>query len=595
MGGKSRLRPPISVNSDYRLIDRSDELADAIAPLKSAPFLGIDCETTGLDPYRHKVRLIQLAALDRPTIVIDCFAIPDLAPLRSLLSSPCLKIGHNLKFEWLMLTRKGLSLQPPFFDTYLAYRVLTAGLKKRLSLEAIAMKLLGIALDKTEQTSDFSGTLTPKQLQYAAMDAAILLPLYRILKAKLERAKLMPTAKLEFACLPATAQMELNGMYLDREKWKAMGDRLKQQQARLKTQLDRQLKRPLTQQVSLLPELTETINPRSSQQVKAALAAQNILVPSASAQQLLPLAKKHPVIQTLLDYRSLSARISTFAEGVLEHIHPVSDRIHPHWFQLGTRSGRFSCQQPNLQHIPRAVEIRQCFVAPPGKVLIKADYSQIELRIMAKASGDRRMMDAYRRGEDLHRLTAALVLGKAVGEVTVEERRLGKAINFGLIYGMGAKKLRATAAKEQGIEIGLPEASAFRKRFFESYGGIKAYHDRVRREWSRGRRDSRTLGGRRRSWGKGQKPRLNESINHPVQGTNADMTKLALALAWRRFQGTEVGLVAAIHDEIVLECPVELAEWAIGQLRRCMVKAGEYFIRPIPVEVEIRAVESWGE
>ncbi|MGK7875381.1 MAG: bifunctional 3'-5' exonuclease/DNA polymerase [Xenococcaceae cyanobacterium] len=585
-----------TVTTSYQLINRADELETTLAPLKDAKVIGLDCETTGLDPYTAKIRTIQLAIPNHPVVVIDLFAVADadLSPLRSLLASSAVKVGHNLKFEWLMLRMAELPFLPPFFDTYLGYRVLTAGLKQSLSLEAISAKLLKVKLDKTQQHSDWSGTLTPTQLEYAATDAAIVLPLRTELKRRLKQANLLATAKLEFACLSAVAMMELNGMYLDWDKWEALGINLIQQRTRLLTQINQELRRPPTEQISLFPDLTETINPRSSKQVLAALQAKGISVQSTSAQVLIPLAKEYPVIQALLDYRSLSTRISTFTEGLPEHIHPITGRIHPNWFQIGARSGRFSCREPNLQNIPRDRETRQCFTAALGKVLIKADYSQIELRIMAKVSGDRRMCQAYRQREDLHRLTASLVFGKSIIAVTEEERRLGKIINFGLVYGMGAKKFRSTAAKDYGVEMTIEQASEFRKKFFESYPGIKGYHEKVRREWSRGVRESRTLGGRRRLWGKYQKPKLNELINNPVQGTNSDITKLALALAWQCFEGTEVQIIAAIHDEIVIECPLEVTEWVISQLRRCMVSAGNYFIAPIPVEMEIKAFSSWG-
>jgi DNA polymerase I len=586
----------LDFQAKYVIINEAQKLNHVLKFNQNTSIIGLDCETTGLDPYQSKIRLIQLAIPKQPVIVIDLFSLTnnDLEPLRNLLTSGCLKVGHNLKFEWLMLHQFGLTPNPPFFDTYLAYKVLITGLKQKLSLEAITKKLLGIKLDKTEQKSDFSGILTPKQYQYAANDAAIVLLLHQQLKQRLKQAQLTRTSKIEFTCLPAVAQMEAVGMYLDLEQWQEMSQHLKQQQAKLVSELNQQLKPPKTAQISLFPELTETINLRSPKQVKEALIAQNIPIKSTNAQELIPLAKEYPIIQTFLNYRSLASRISTFAEGIPNHIHPVTQRIHANWFQIGARSGRFSCREPNLQNIPRDRETRQCFTAPPGKILIKADYSQIELRIMAKVSGDSRMLAAYSQGKDLHQLTAALVLEKELTQVTEEERRLGKIINFGLIYGMGVRRFRHTAAKEYGVEMSLEEAYRFRGKFFESYRGIKAYHSRIRREWSRGVRESRTLGGRRRLWGRDSKPTLNELINHPIQGTNSDMTKLALGFAWRGFQGTDVLIIAAIHDEIVLECPMVRADWAMERLRDAMVKAGDFLIAPIPVEVEVRKVMSWG-
>jgi DNA polymerase-1 len=586
------------VQTPYQLLNIGSELELALKPFQQASCFGLDCETAfGIDPYRAKVRLVQLAIPDRPVAIVDLFAIAptDLGPLRSLLAGNALKVGHNLKFDWLMLTRAGLSPSKPFFDTYLAYRVLTAGLKRTSSLEAVADKLLKVKLDKAQQVSDWSGELSRTQLQYAATDAAILLPLCEVLHRQLYSAQLWQTAKLEFACLPAVASMELNGMLLDREQWSILGDKLATKRDSLLRQINSQLHRPNPhKQISLLPEFTDTINPRSPKQVLAALQEKGIPVTSTNSQHLIPLQGEYPVIQALLEYRSLFARINTFALGLPEHIHPITGRIHPNWFQIGARSGRFSCRKPNLTNIPRDKETRQCFKAARGYVLLKADYSQIELRIMAKVSGDIRMVKAYSQGEDLHSLTASLVLGKLLAEITIEDRQLGKIINFGLIYGMGVRKFKLMAQAEHGVILTVEQASYFRKKFFESYTGIKQFHAKVRSAWSRGIRESRTVLGRRRLWSKDSKPLLNEMLNNPIQGMSADITKLALALLFNPLSRTGARLVCVVHDEILIECPLEKVPSVKAMLEKCMVRAGNKFLSPIPCQVEINVIESWG-
>lgn len=278
--------------------------------------------------------------------------------------------------------------------------------------------------------------------------------------------------------------------------------------------------------MSLLPELTDTINPNSPQQVLAALQAVGIPVTSTNQKELVPLAKQYPVIQALLDYRHLAKITTTFADTLPQHIHPVTGRIHPTYYQLGARSGRFSCRNPPLQTIPREAGVRTCFVAAPSSLIVRGDYSQAELRIVARLSGDARMQKAYCQGEDLHRLTAALVSGKAITKVNEEDRRLAKAINFGLIYGMGAAKLQNYAETKYGVALSLEQAKVFRKRFFEASAGVAEWYETIRRSYIRGAKESRTLTGRRRRWA--DQPRLTELLNHPVQGLNADITKLAL-------------------------------------------------------------------
>jgi DNA polymerase-1 len=246
-------------------------------------------------------------------------------------------------------------------------------------------------------------------------------------------------------------------------------------------------------------------------------------------------------------------------------------------------------------NIPRDKETRQCFKAAPGYALLKADYSQIELRIMAKVSGDRTMVKAYSQGEDLHSLTASLVLAKPLSEITLEDRQLGKIINFGLIYGMGVRKFKNMAQAEHGVILTLQQASHFRKKFFESYTGIKQFHALVRSAWSRGMRESRTVLGRRRLWSKDTKPLLNEMLNNPLQGMSADITKLALALLFLPLiSHMGAKLICVVHDEILIECPLEEVRLVKALLKKCMVRAGNKFLSPIPCEVEIKVMESWG-
>ena len=223
-----RLKQPARVKSiyaKYHLITNAEQLRELLDPLiDTIERFGIDTETTGLDPHTSKVRLVQIAVPKHPVFVIDLAAIAQngLTPLKQLLASNCLKIGHNLKFDLMMLKSAGFNLEPPYFDTYLGYKVLTAGLKRSSTLETLVQKLLRVKLNKSAQTSDFSRSLSKEQLQYAANDAAVLLPLHRKLARHLTKAKLTATAQTEFDCLRAVAQMELNGVRLDLDKWQLL-------------------------------------------------------------------------------------------------------------------------------------------------------------------------------------------------------------------------------------------------------------------------------------------------------------------------------------------------------------------------------------
>ena len=467
-----RLKQPSqvkSINAKYRLITNAEQLKTFINPLISTcKRIGIDTETTGLDPHANKVRLVQIAVSKYPVFIIDLAAIAhcDLSPLKQLLASNCLKIGHNLKFDLMMLATYRLNLEPPYFDTYLAYKVLTAGLRTTCTLEVVTHKLLRVKLNKSAQTSDFSRNLSQEQLQYAANDAAVLLPLHRILDCKIAKAKLTATAQTEFDCLKAVTQMELNGVRLDLGKWQLLKQDLRRQQAHLEQQLQASLTSGDRSTNTLLSELSTKVNLSSPKQVVAAFNRLGIEVKSTNVKELIPLARDYPVIRWLLEYRSLTTRINTFSIGLPPFIHPVTKRIQGHWWQMGAKSGRFSCREPNLTNIPHDISTRQCFTASTGNVIIKADYSQIELRLMAKASGDRSMIEAYLNGEDLHKLTASFLFDKPIENIALEERKLGKIVNFGLIYGMGVAKFCLTTAKKHNIYLSNAQASQFRQKFF---------------------------------------------------------------------------------------------------------------------------------
>lgn len=479
---------PSIYTPQYTLVSNVSTLNLALQPLFQAEVLAIDCETTGLDPLTDSIRLIQIAVPNHPVVLIDLPAIPksDRPLLKKLLCNSAVKIAHNAKFDWQFLARSGLKPSGQFFDTQLAYKVLTAGLKTSSSLQNIVKKLLHLQLDKTQQISDWYN---------------------------------------------------------------------------------------------------------SPQQVLAALQAIGIKINSTNQSKLVSLAAQYPIIQALLDYRRLSKIIGTFTEKLPQHIHPKTGRIHPNYYQLGAKSGRFSCRKPPLQNIPRDEAARSCFIAAPGYKIIKADYSQIELRIMARLSGDTKMCQVYRQGADLHRLTASLVTGKYINEVTEEDRRLAKAINFGLIFGMGAAKLQIYAQIKYGVAMTLEQAKAFSQRFFEAYPGIARWHENIKRKYIQGIKESRTLANRRRRWV--NKPRLSELFNHPVQGLNADINKLAMVKLSTTLAKFRTKLICVRHDEIVLECPETEVDQVRHILHNCMVAAAQKFLTPIPVVIDIKISNSW--
>src|SRR3712207_4799968 len=306
-------------------------------------------------------------------------------------------------------------------------------------------------------------------------------------------------------------------------------------------------------------------------------------------------AKEHRFIATLREYRKAAKLANTYGAGWLENGYHESGRIYASWRQLRAATGRMACDHPNLQNIPRSGPLRSYIRAPEGRVFVIADYSQIELRIAAKISGDTGMVCAYAEGRDLHTLTAQNLIGDK--DVSKDDRKLAKAVNFGLLYGMGAQGLRIYALKSYGVEMSLDEAAIYRKRFFETYPGLRRWHERERRTWQRGNGETRTLTGRRRT----NVQKLTDRLNAPIQGAAADGLKLALALLWERRRECPGAVpVLLCHDEVVVECDEGDAEKAESWLKKAMIGGmnevlnGPGIEEPrVPVEVETQIGKTW--
>ncbi|HET7558464.1 MAG TPA: bifunctional 3'-5' exonuclease/DNA polymerase [Limnochordia bacterium] len=574
-----------ALSDQYVLIDRPELLAEVVRRLAPHHLVACDTETTGLDPLRDKIRLVQLATPDE-VFIVDAFAVGELAPLAPLFAEPSrVFVFQNAKFDVKFLRMAGLDIRS-LFDTMLAAQVLDGGLGlTAFGLGDLARTYLQLELDKSQQVSDWSGPLTAEQLSYAARDARVLLALREAMVPQLVRDRLVEAAKLEFDCVLATAEMELAGMGIDQGAWRALGESLHKQRTEAEAALIAELAPALQKDLLGRPLINLDSNPQLLE------ALQRLGVPIEATDRLVikPLAGEYTVLQRLLDYRHVAKAITAFSDTLLKHVHPVTGRLHADYRQIGAATGRFSCNRPNLQQIPRTAEYRRCFVPAAGRKLIIADYSQIELRIVAQMAQDERMIEAYRSGEDLHRLTASIVSERPIEQVGKAERQAAKAINFGLIYAMGAKGLATYAQNTYGVDLSEEEAERFRTRFFAAYAGVARWHERGRREQLQ---ETRTLAGRVRRFAN---PSLTAAYNAPVQGTSADITKRALAALYGAFAGTATRLVGTVHDEILVETPEADAQRVCEQVTAQMVAAGEAYLRDVPVEVEAHVAASWAE
>ena len=556
--------------------DIKDQLKAAKAKLKTATGW---LKQAGLDPHQAKIRLIQLAVENRPVVMVDLDAfddVRDLELLRQVLMNHSVKVFHNANFDIKMLWAIGIDVGGPIFDTMLAARLLSSS--GRVGLANIAKQYLDIGLSKTGQTSGWSGELTDSQLLYAARDALVLLRLRTQLKSELVEANLIQIAKIEFDCVRATAEMEYTGMKLHSIKVDAYYHRVEARRTELR---------------AALCDYLGEINLVSPHQVKRALAQIGVDVERTARRALMPLIDRHPSIPLLLEYKKLSTLVSVFFEPLPRATSVKTGRIHANYWQLGAATGRFSCSGPNFQQVPRDAGVRACFVAEDGNKLVIADYSQIELRIAAEISEDQRMTEAYRNDADLHRLTASLVQGMSLDEVTTAQRQAAKAINFGLIFGMGPRGLKYSAKHSYDVEMTLAEAKTFRNRFFEVYSGIRAWHRKSEQELKYTNKQ-RTLCGRRFIW-KDIPPSFTVFINRQVQGTAADIAKIALGELPSALKKSEAKIIAMIHDEIIIEVPEANAVEAAQRLQQTMEAAGREVLKQVPVVAEARIADSWAE
>ena len=584
----------------FQFVRDAEGVKKACSDLANEPFLGFDTETTELDPYKGDLRLVQLSS-GRQTYVIDLLpfrngdlkANEDLAPLRTLLQNPAnIKVAHNAKFDAKWVRHHLGTEVGGLFDTYLASQLIAAGEgERRHSLADVAQFFTGVELDKTQQISDWSAPeLSQQQIEYAARDAHVMVELRTQIAERLKNDNLERVANLEFECTGPIAEMELNGFYLDESRWRQQLDKVKIAQARAADELQDMLSAGVAQ-ASLFGRAE--INLDSQQQVTDALLNLGVPMPdSTRAWQLQPLAEQYPVVGKLLEYRGVAKAMSSFGENILEFIESKTGRIHADFRQIGAPTGRFSCSNPNLQQIPHEEQYRRCFRAAEGRKLVIADYSQIELRILADFSDDKNFINAFVSGLDFHTTTASQVFGVKPEDVTPEQRSFAKRLNFGIVYGVGASRF--------GLMTGLSQMDAENtmRRYFGTYAALDSYlRDSGRRVITE--RMARTGSNRllRLRFDENDRGSVAAAkrygINMPIQGTSADILKRALRLLHDDIRGTSAKLVNIVHDEIIVECDAAEAEETSAKLTGAMRRAGQEYVSKVPIDVDVHIADEW--
>ena len=603
---------------DAILVADADEFRRLLAATEGAPVVGLDTETTGLDPHADRVRTVQIAT-GEAAWVVDTWAVRDVGPLRGWLAARARAglrtVAHNVKFDLSML-RAALGGAPlaelAVSDPMLWSQLLACGLPTDggHGLAAVAQRWLGIDLPKEEQKGDWgTGGLRPEQVAYAARDAWVMVPLAEAMwhgvdgRKGIDAEGLAAVAALEDACAVPVADMEYDGIGFDLPYWTGLTEEIRAEAAAAKVEALLAItpflpaRAPVPRQQSMfdgVEEVPAALNLDSPVQVLAALREMKLPVEGTAEGVLKPYAADQPAVAALLAYKKQSKLLSAFGEALPKKVHNRTRRIHASYHQLCANGvGRFSCSGPNVQQVPHDPRFRKAFVAREGRCLVIADYSQVELRIMAKLSGDKRMLEAYRNGEDLHRLTASLVAGVPLDQVTKEQRSMAKAVNFGLCYGMSANGLRAYAANSYGVAMTQEEAETFRRRYFEAYRGVTAFHRT--QDWdARRARETRTLLGRCRRWADTNMG-LPELANSPDQGTGADILKAAMVAVRPVLLRAGAAMVASVHDEIVVECPEDRAEEVCEAVRAAMEEAGREVLDPVPLAAEAALGKTWAD
>lgn len=578
-----------------------------------APWFAIDCETTGLDPSAPDahLRTIQFAAPDRPTLFFDLYhtEMHEYQALQLVLSSLRMPwVAHNAAFDYSWLYHAKLLPAGKPVCSMLIAQLLTLGLTQKYSLEAVVHRYLKRELDKTLQSSDWSQRiLTPEQRAYAIADVETLRDLMVAMIPIINAAELWPAVTLEAECIPIVAAMKRNGFPFNAAALSELRlellDEMHWAHEYFMIALDEALpegeKLPRTITGEFNTDAKDGFNVGSPKQLREKLTlilgrepVDESGKPSVSREALREYAADSTAIQHYLDWKKAD-KAAQITNTLRQHINVMSGRIHADYIQLGAHTGRFSCRNPNLQQVPRRKAFRAAAQAPEGWRVIAADYSQLELRLVAWHTGDPAMIAAFRAGEDLHTVTARRLY--KTDTPTPANRQVAKSANFGLVYGAGAAGLRSYAGS-CGILMDLEEAAQIREDWLALYAGVAEWHKRCGAD---ARSHSvKTIRIPRTNLTRHLTPtsdRMTVHANTVIQGTGAAILKRALSLLWDEISAsTDILPCACIHDEIVLLARIPHAEYAASLLQSAMVTAEKEWIGDtLPAVVDVGVGESW--
>jgi DNA polymerase-1 len=598
---------------NYHKVMSEEELELWLTKLKAAPLISFDTETDSLDYMGAQIVGVSFAVAPGEAAYVplghDYAGAPHqldrskvLAALKPVLEDMTkAKLGHHLKFDAHVLANCGIALNGQRFDSMLESYVLNS-VATRHDMDSSAVRYLGVKTIHFEELTGkgakkitFNQVDVDRAAEYSSEDADITLQLHRAIWPQIEA---VPALKfvyenIEQPLVPVLFRMERTGVLVDRALLKAQSSELASRMLELQSQAHQ--------------EAGGVFNVDSPKQLQEILFGKlGIPVmrktptgqPSTAEDVLEELAETYRLPKLILEYRGMAKLKSTYTDNLPLQINPHTGRIHTSYHQAVAATGRLSSQDPNLQNIPirthEGRRIRQAFIAPPGHSLVAADYSQIELRIMAHLSGDATLLRAFAEDRDVHQATAAEVFSTPLDQVSADQRRSAKAINFGLMYGMSAFGL----ARQLGIARG--DAQKYMDLYFERYPGVRRYMEETRRQ-AREKGFVETVFGRRLYLPEIQSRNAalrqyaeRSAINAPMQGTAADIIKRAMIEvdSWLQSSRIPARLIMQVHDELVLEVADEAIETLVGQTRTHMIRAADL---SIPLKVDVGVGRNWDE
>jgi DNA polymerase I len=593
----------------YRAVLTEDELKELARRIEAAELVGLDTHCVGEEPMNARLVGLSFAFGDEAVYLPCAHDYPGAPPQLSLdaalkLLRPwleredCKKVGEDVKLDTHALANHGVRLAGCVHDTLLESYVLEV--HERHELGMLAQRYCGWTMLGYDEVTGkgagripFSSVEIARATEYAAGKSDCVLALHQLLFSKIEEVPGLKRVygEIEMPVLPVLWRMERNGVLLDKQKLEAQSHELGKELLGKEQEAYSAAGQPFN--LGSPKQIQEILFERQRLPVKKKTPSGQ---PSTDEDSLAELALDHPLPRLILEHRALSKLKSTYTDKLPKSINPRTGRVHTTYSQTTAVTGRLSSNEPNLQNIPIRTSagrrIRECFIAPPGSKIVSADYSQIELRIMAHLSGDESLRCAFAAGEDIHRATAAEVFGVPLSQVDSDQRRVAKVINFGLIYGMSSFGV----AQNLGIDRGT--AQTYVERYFARFPGAKRYMDETRRR-AKDLGYVETVFGRR-LWlpelksGAPVRRQAAEraAINAPMQGTAADLIKLAMIAVqrWLSESRLKTLLIMQVHDELVLEVPDAELERIRENLPRLMQSVATL---DVPLVVEVGAGDNW--